>query len=300
MEFSHEIALALVRSEAKFPVNFDDAWQWIGYSTKQKAKDKLTRNFEAGTDYILNQMVKVQNEGGKSVSRPYEEIRLTIDCLKAFGMMAGTEKGKEIRRYFLECERRLKGALSAQSTEISILLAEINTLYGEFEVAVTEPTPALQIAKDMGDRLLQLKAEVGHGNWEAFREANIRSPHTGQPMPSSTASLYQRIAKNWDTLQHLNTQSVREAVLSLRRSDRPGSNGSRSTPSQGQPSNNVRLQFELISNGLDLAERLGGFDEHQQAGLRSQIFELLVGASVYTSDATPLLNAIQSVMREQN
>ena len=43
-------------------------------------------------------------EGG----RPSEFIKLTIDCFKSFGMMAGTEKGKEIRRYFLMCERQLK------------------------------------------------------------------------------------------------------------------------------------------------------------------------------------------------
>jgi hypothetical protein len=31
-----------------------------------------------------------------------------IDCFKSLGMMAGTEKGKLIRRYFLEYERALK------------------------------------------------------------------------------------------------------------------------------------------------------------------------------------------------
>lgn len=35
MEFSHELALALVQSDKQFSVDFDDAWQWIGYSTKQ-------------------------------------------------------------------------------------------------------------------------------------------------------------------------------------------------------------------------------------------------------------------------
>jgi KilA-N domain len=91
---------------------------------------------------------------------------------------------------------------------IDTLVAETNQLYGEFEVAVSNPTPALQIAKDIGDRLLQLKEQIGHGNWEAFRQERIKSPHTGQPMPSSTASLYQRIAKNWETLKSVNVTTL--------------------------------------------------------------------------------------------
>ncbi len=52
MEFSHELALTLVRSERPFPVDFNDAWQWIGYSTKQKAKNKLLGHFEQGVDFL--------------------------------------------------------------------------------------------------------------------------------------------------------------------------------------------------------------------------------------------------------
>lgn len=52
MEFSHECALAIFQSDAPFPVNFDDAWQWIGYSSKQKAKSKLTNNFEEDIDFL--------------------------------------------------------------------------------------------------------------------------------------------------------------------------------------------------------------------------------------------------------
>lgn len=36
------------------------------------------------------------------------QILLTIDCLKYWGMMCGTEKGKQIRKYFLECEKIAK------------------------------------------------------------------------------------------------------------------------------------------------------------------------------------------------
>lgn len=93
-------------SDADYPIDLDDAWQWLGYSTKQKAKQKLERNFDLGVDFTsVNQMVKCAD--GKGFSR-CEKINLSVDCFKSLGMMAGTEQGKTIRRYFLECEKTVE------------------------------------------------------------------------------------------------------------------------------------------------------------------------------------------------
>ncbi|ADZ31598.1 hypothetical protein PaVLD_ORF091L [Planktothrix phage PaV-LD] len=83
--FSKELAITLLDSDQEFPVDFDNAWQWLGYATKQKAEKKLKQNFEEGVDFNLNQTVKVQTEGARQVSRPYTEIMLTVDCFKSWG-----------------------------------------------------------------------------------------------------------------------------------------------------------------------------------------------------------------------
>lgn len=122
MEFSHELALALVQSDKQFPVDFDDAWQWIGYSTKQMARKKLVNNFEPEIDFLIKGLKS--STGGRSS----EFVALTVDCLKSLGMMAGTKKGKEIRHYFLECERLAKEAteiIPAQSARIRELELEL-------------------------------------------------------------------------------------------------------------------------------------------------------------------------------
>ena len=126
MDFSHELALALTQSANEFPVDFDDAWRWIGYSKKQQAKNKLINNFEPDVDYRVFTQTGVNStqqriQGG----RPSEKISLTIDCFKSLGMMAGTQKGKEIRRYFLECERQAKTIIPAQAHEIEKLKLEL-------------------------------------------------------------------------------------------------------------------------------------------------------------------------------
>lgn len=69
-------------------------------------------------------LVKCSQGGGSGM----EDIRLNIDCFKSLGMMANTQKGKEVRRYFLECKRIAKKAVEiipAQSQEIERLKLEL-------------------------------------------------------------------------------------------------------------------------------------------------------------------------------
>lgn len=110
--FTKELALSLVNSDEDFPIDFEEAWQWLGFSTKASAKRKLN-HFKEGIDFSTSWLKTP--EGG----RPSEFIRLTVDCFKALGMMAGTDKGIEIRQYFIQCERELKkiksNSISSQS-----------------------------------------------------------------------------------------------------------------------------------------------------------------------------------------
>jgi phage anti-repressor protein len=88
-------------SGEEFPIDFEDGARWLGYSTKGHAKTPLISNFEENVDFLRT---FVKSTGG----RPAEVIKLTADCFKQFCMMAGTARGKEVRIYFLECERELK------------------------------------------------------------------------------------------------------------------------------------------------------------------------------------------------
>lgn len=105
---SLETVKLFVESTDEFPVNFDHAWKWIGYSSKQKAKDNLVRNFVRCVDFQINQMVVMAQNRTLGSGRTTEEIKLTVDCFKSFCMMAGTPKGREVRQHFLRCEKQLK------------------------------------------------------------------------------------------------------------------------------------------------------------------------------------------------
>jgi phage anti-repressor protein len=111
-------AVAMIKSGNKFPVDFDDAWQWVEYSSKQKAVEALTKNFERGTDFNLNRKVEVRMEGNREIKRTVDKYHLTVDCFKSFCMMAATEQGKKVRRYYIELEKQyfLDKAEKAKST----------------------------------------------------------------------------------------------------------------------------------------------------------------------------------------
>jgi hypothetical protein len=111
-QFDTDTALLLLGSTDEFPVDFDRAWKWLGYGKKSDAKEALfNKGFIVGVDLRIDPQsdnhasLSPQEKAAKARK---EQIQLTIDCFKTWGMMANTLQGKEVRRYFLECEKIAK------------------------------------------------------------------------------------------------------------------------------------------------------------------------------------------------
>jgi phage anti-repressor protein len=111
MDLSESLVLEIIQSNEAFPVNFDDAWKWIGYSKKANAKVAFQgAGFLEGIDFRF--LLISQQKSGRG--RPSNKIKLTIEAFKSWAMMAGTPRGKEVRAYFLKCEAELKRRLEAE------------------------------------------------------------------------------------------------------------------------------------------------------------------------------------------
>lgn len=106
MDFSIELAKSFVESDKQFPIELDQAWQWLGYAQKQNALNTLKAYFEEGFDFSCSNMKSPT--GG----RPGHSYYLTVDCFKELGMLAKTEQGKLVRKYFLDCERIAKRTIA--------------------------------------------------------------------------------------------------------------------------------------------------------------------------------------------
>ena len=101
-EFNIELAKQLVDSEEQFPVDLDQAVEWLGYAEKRNALDTLKSYFQEGVEFLSSS--PKSNTGG----RPSHSYYLTIETFKEMGMLCKTEKGKQIRIYFLQCEKVAK------------------------------------------------------------------------------------------------------------------------------------------------------------------------------------------------
>lgn len=61
--------------------------------------------FTDGDDFNLLKIERVQNEGGRMVTRTVDDAVLTIDMAKELCMIQRNEKGRQARQYFLQIEK---------------------------------------------------------------------------------------------------------------------------------------------------------------------------------------------------
>ncbi len=70
-------------------------------------KDRITDyGFIENQDYVLLSNTGKQNSGRGGHNR--KDYHLTLDTAKELAMVERNEKGRQIRRYFIECEKRLR------------------------------------------------------------------------------------------------------------------------------------------------------------------------------------------------
>lgn len=168
MDLTPDNVFGLLRSTDEFPVDFDDAWRWIGYSTKGNAKRLLEEDFEKDLDYEIPSeqggQVFIKNDKNPKGGRPVVEIRMTVACFKEFCMAARTPEGKEVRRYFRRCEEQLKAIYAAQVPE------PVSTLDQEWSMWQQRYDIRIDLKDRLRPALMSLTAQ--------WAEANAQSPIT--------------------------------------------------------------------------------------------------------------------------
>jgi phage anti-repressor protein len=80
-------------------------------------KDRIEKyGFVEGEDYLII----LSNRAGDGIGKPKTDYFLVIDVAKELSMVENNEQGRRVRRYFIECEKRLKansGVISAKDAE---------------------------------------------------------------------------------------------------------------------------------------------------------------------------------------
>lgn len=105
------------------------------------AKAQIERaGFVESVDYVKTQDLSSPKKGSaKSRAQVRIEYHFTISAAKEIAMMSGSPKGKEVRLYFIECEKRLKETRQQMALAIPQTLPE-----------------ALRLAADLAEKNQQL------------------------------------------------------------------------------------------------------------------------------------------------
>ena len=95
-------------------------WQWAGFARKDAAKRRL-KNLVESVDFLLHSEVE-RNSGSGGQNKI--KILLTKDGFKQLLMLANTERGKQIRLYFIDVEKRY-GREIKQTTPIDQIISKV-------------------------------------------------------------------------------------------------------------------------------------------------------------------------------
>lgn len=103
------IASASIGGEPVQSVNARDlhAFLEVGKDFSTWVKDRIEQyGFQEGQDFVTHLF---PNIGEKGQGRPTREYALALDMAKELAMVERTDKGKQARQYFIECERAFQG-----------------------------------------------------------------------------------------------------------------------------------------------------------------------------------------------
>ena len=95
-------------------------WQWAGFARKDAAKRRL-KNLVESVDFLLHSEVE-RNSGSGGQNKI--KILLTKDGFKQLLMLANTERGKQIRLYFIDVEKRYSSMMS-QPTPVDQIISKV-------------------------------------------------------------------------------------------------------------------------------------------------------------------------------
>ena len=94
--------------------------------------------FNEGVDFNMLKNERVQLEGNREVTREVTDYHISIDMAKEICMIQRTEKGKEIRKYFLDLEKAWNTPEQIMARALKIADQKINHLTEQNKALASE------------------------------------------------------------------------------------------------------------------------------------------------------------------
>jgi phage anti-repressor protein len=208
--FSEELQTQMFGADkVDFPIDFDNVWVWLAYSRKDNGLAAMVAELDEHADYIKEVFLIIQgNLGTPASGRPSDKYYLSVDGFKVFCMAAGTQRGKEVRRYFVEVEKAYKELAANRAMEDVFADAPVVPPNREAAkiaaVLITNQSQKLRFPDALSEaekqieekltRIAKTRSTMSHNpalrdHLLAQLDAEIYALSSGRPTPQSTASL---------------------------------------------------------------------------------------------------------------
>ena len=148
-----------------------DFSNWI---KKQIGRARLVE----GRDYIIFAQ-KGENTGR---GRSSLEYHLTIDAAKHIAMMSGTERGSEVREYFLACERQAKAVPPVKDPQIAAMIFTLTRIDAMEQEQKRQAEELARIAENVA--VIEARTQPENKHFTVMGYANL----LGMPMDNKTAA----------------------------------------------------------------------------------------------------------------
>ena len=181
-------------------VSARDLHEFVGVGTLYKDWFPRMREygFAEGADFNLLKIERVQNEGGRMVSRTVDDAIMSLDMAKEICMLQRNEKGKLARQYFLQLEKDWNSPEKVMARALQIADRRIHKL--EEQAAADRPkvlfADAVSTAKtsiligELAKLLKQNGVDVGQNrlfDWLRSKGYLIRRRGSDYNMPTQRA-----------------------------------------------------------------------------------------------------------------
>jgi anti-repressor protein len=198
----------------------------VGKDFSNWIKNRIEQyKFVENQDFLVFAHLGENPQGG----RPSKDYHITLDMAKELAMVERNDKGREARKYFIECEKRLKDAsqLPASSAHQPIAISYTEPIYeheGEFYISIEYLENSLNMSFDnlmdiMDDLIAHaVYREVGniHGMGRALTEQGLYLLSIGysdEELKALYNSISQRIREK--RIQKLNSRYTSGATDTL-------------------------------------------------------------------------------------
>jgi phage anti-repressor protein len=178
-----------------YPINLEHVFKMIGFANKGNAKRTLENNFTLDEDYTITIL---PSEKGQ-IAR--EDIMLNVDTFKSLCMLAKTDKGKQIRKYYVNLENIYNQIIKEEIEEKNELLQEQQK---KIELLENKPKTHGFLARRHGYvYMITDRAKLGHYKIGMTYNVDKRLRNLNTSSSEKSLSVYHEIESyDCETLEH--------------------------------------------------------------------------------------------------